>query len=121
MSRKSYQGSVNTIKIKAVCTSKPRSTNSLGETGCNNGWMSELDTAVKPILTPLVLDQQTILGKDRQRVLATWIAMKVMVAEHSDPQRVVSTSEDRTFLMKNLSPPTSGKFGLPARPARAGT
>jgi hypothetical protein len=112
VSRKSYQGSVNTIKIKAVCTSKPKSTNSLGKTGCNNGWMSDLETAVKPILTPLVLDQQTILGKDRQRVLATWIAMKAMVAEHSDPQRIVSTSEERAFLMKNRSPPDTWKIWI---------
>jgi hypothetical protein len=74
--------------------------------------MSTLETNVKPILTPLVLDQHAILSADRQRVLAAWIATKVMVAEHDDPLRVVSTQSDRTFLMDHLAPPPTWKIWM---------
>jgi hypothetical protein len=119
VSQKTYQGSVNSIKLRAVCTSKPRSVNSLGNVGCNNGWMSDLETAVKPIVTPLILDQQTILGKERLQTLASWIATKVMVAEYSDPPRVVSTAEDRKFLMETGEPPATWKIWIGRQDGRS--
>src|SRR4249919_1207427 len=52
---KKHQGDVSAIRIRAVCRSKTRGTNSLGKTGCNDGWMNHQEDAVKQILTPLIL------------------------------------------------------------------
>jgi hypothetical protein len=41
-------------------------------TTCNNGWMSQLEQQVKPILTPMLLDQQRTLTAPEQHTLATW-------------------------------------------------
>ncbi len=39
---------------------------------CNNGWMSRLEEQVKPILTPMLLDQSRSLTAPEQHLLATW-------------------------------------------------
>src|SRR5262245_43404006 len=59
---KAYQGDISGIRIRAVCRSRTGGTNSLGKTGCNNGWMNHQETAVRPILTPLILDQPAVLA-----------------------------------------------------------
>jgi hypothetical protein len=41
-------------------------------TVCNNGWMSQLEQQVKPILTPMLLDQPRNLTASEQHTLATW-------------------------------------------------
>jgi hypothetical protein len=84
-SDRTYQGATNTIKIKCVC-----------ERDCNNGWMSRMETAAKPILTPLILGQPAIVSKDEARTVAAWAAMKMMVTEFSIPEDVVSTQQERT-------------------------
>ena len=39
---------------------------------CNNGWMSELETRVRPILEPLILGKPRTLSKEDQATLAFW-------------------------------------------------
>ena len=91
---KSYQGNVNTIRLRVVCKT------------CNNGWMSRLDKAVKPILSPLILCEPIQLDERSQALLSTWIAMKGMVAEHARPEDAASVQEERSLLMdKLLAPP----------------
>lgn len=92
---KSYQGDVNTIKLRVVC-----------ERHCNNGWMSALEQRAKPLLIPLLRGEPAVLSKNTQSVLAAWAATKVMVCEHYDPDSITSTQEDRNFLMTNQTPPT---------------
>jgi hypothetical protein len=58
-SSKQRQGSTNTIKLYAVC-----------KTECNNGWMSRLDEAAKPLLTPLILGQPAVLSEKSLRTVA---------------------------------------------------
>lgn len=41
-------------------------------TTCNNGWMSQLEEQVKPILTPMLRDQPRTLTAPEQHLLATW-------------------------------------------------
>jgi hypothetical protein len=43
---KQHNGTVSTIRLQVVC---PRN--------CNGGWMSVLETRVKPVLVPLMLGQ----------------------------------------------------------------
>lgn len=116
---KKYQGDVSGIKVKAVCRSKDRGTNSKGEVGCNNGWMSDQEERVKPILSPLIVDQPIVMGEDQQRILSAWIATKVMVAEFSNPDDVVSTDRERQYLKDHWRPPDTWKIWIARQTGRA--
>src|SRR5215470_8426916 len=83
---KSYQGNVNTIRLRVVCKT------------CNNGWMSREDKEIKPILSALILCQPISLDEAAQLKLATWIAMKAMVAEQSRPDDAACIQDERTSL-----------------------
>jgi hypothetical protein len=65
------QGQAWTKKIRVVCRN------------CNHGWMSDLEQAAKPILIPLIIGQPTELNATSEMVLARWVTMKIMVAEHN--------------------------------------
>lgn len=99
-----HNGTVSTIQLKVVC-----------ERHCNNGWMSTLETRVKPILTPLMLGQPVVLSTADQRTLAKWFAMKVMVAEFSDPRDVSSPQSERDYLMSNEGPPPNWQIWIAHR------
>lgn len=45
---------------------------------CNSGWMSELETAAQPILTPMLRDEARVLSGVEQHTVATW-AVKTML------------------------------------------
>jgi len=107
---KSNQGEVNTIKVRAVCRSRKSGTNSLGKTGCNNGWMNHQEEAVKSIISPLILGERCVLSREDQLTLASWAATKFMVAEQDDPECVVSIQEERTFVMEHRRPPTNWRI-----------
>ena len=50
---------------------------------CNNGWMRQrLDEVARPVLIPLIKGEQTRLSPEHQLIVATWAAMKTMVAEY---------------------------------------
>lgn len=50
---------------------------------CNNGWMSRLDNRAKPIATPLIKGERTVLTSDMQMTLAKWLVLKLLVLEAS--------------------------------------
>lgn len=100
-SKRKRQGSTNTIKIYAVC-----------KTHCNNGWMSRLDETIKPILSPLILGQPSVLSEYNLKLISAWITMKMMVTEFSRPHEVCSTQGERTFLMEHLEPPPNWKIWI---------
>ncbi len=74
---------------------------------CNNGWMSELETATKPILRPLILGEGKRLTRARQRTLAEWFCLKNMVLAYSAPEgaRVASDAERAAFCADRTIPP----------------
>ena len=57
------------FKLKGVCSA------------CNNGWMSELETEVRPILGPMVQDLSVQLDLEDQKKLARWAFKTVIVLE----------------------------------------
>src|SRR6266853_3297846 len=61
---KAKPGNLRTKKLRVVCG------------GCNSGWMSALENAVKPMLTALVTSQPRALTPDDLDVLARWVALK---------------------------------------------
>jgi hypothetical protein len=83
------------IKPKVVCQR------------CNNGWMSRLETAVRPILEPLVKGHARTLSPQDQTKLATWLFVKNIVMEYSDEQTRVTPDADVTLSFRtNCRRPT---------------
>ena len=54
------------LRIRTVCET------------CNNGWMSQLEQEVIPVLRPLLFDLSLPLSSEQQQLLAIW-AMKTGV------------------------------------------
>ena len=84
-----------TKKVRVVCET------------CNNGWMSRLETAAKPFLTPLITGTPCTVTASAAQAISRWIAMKVMVAEHNLKGDAVSTEEQRGSLRATLAIPGS--------------
>jgi len=63
-------GELRDWQIKCVCAS------------CNNGWMSQLDTAAEPVMKPLILRKRERLSAKDCRIIATWSVLKSMVVHH---------------------------------------
>ena len=66
-----------TATVRAVCDD------------CNHGWLSQLERAAKPVLTPLILGQPTELSTEDQRLTAVWVFKTALAAmlSSSDEQR----------------------------------
>ena len=77
------QGHLITKKFRVVCES------------CNNGWMSQIESAVKPILLAGVHGVELSLDREKQRNLAAWVCLKAMVCEHSDAKLASTPFVDR--------------------------
>ena len=90
---KDRPGSTNTIRLRVVCQR------------CNSGWMSAIDEAAKPILTPLIGGHPFVITRSAQKIMATWIAMKAMVAEHSRPQDISTPQSERDHIRISRAPP----------------
>ena len=86
-------GNAWTKKIRVVCET------------CNNGWMSRLEVAAKPILTSLIAGAPCTVTAPDAQTLSKWIAMKIMVAEHNHREDAVSTGQQRMEFRTNLAIP----------------
>lgn len=98
-----------TKKIRAVCAP------------CNNGWMNRLEGKAKVPLTQMVQGFRTPLSIHEQLSVAQWIALKVMVAEHSVDYPVTPFSARKAFMDSGQIPscyriyvgqPATAKIGL---------
>lgn len=95
------QGDANTVRPRIVC-----------RLHCNSGWMQKMEDAVIPILTPLMMGKPSSLDKEAQHTLATWITMKLMVAEYFYPDDIVTPQAEREFVMNNKSPPSTWQLWI---------
>jgi hypothetical protein len=98
------QGAPYNKTIKVVCQT------------CNSGWMGTIETAVQPILTPLIKGQKIRLTQAKRRTLTEWITLKMLVAEHSgyrdhelDP---IFTQADRNAFMYGRMIPSGVRIYL---------
>lgn len=53
--------------------------------GCNNGWMSQLEAAAKPVLLGPMKDERTSWSLEQQWIAATWALKTVLVAGLATP------------------------------------
>lgn len=63
------------VTVRQVCAS------------CNSGWMSELETEAKPLLTPMIQGKPMGLSRREQRLAATWAAKTAMMLAFTHPER----------------------------------
>jgi hypothetical protein len=82
-------GAVHTVKIRAVCHR------------CNNGWMNRLEHSARPFLTPLINGTPVVLDFEQMLVVARWMTMKCIVAEHSSRDDALTPEPDRSALREN--------------------
>jgi hypothetical protein len=73
---------------------------------CNNGWMSNLETAAKPVIESLLDGANTNLACDSQRILGAWAIKGAMVLEPLRLKPGVFTAQERAqFRQSLLLPP----------------
>jgi hypothetical protein len=95
---KKVSGDLRSQRLRVVCKS------------CNGGWMGRLQERAKPLLLPFLNGDVMALDVHQQEILAAWVAMFVMVAEHFDPDEVATTQTQRNYLMENQKPPSNWKI-----------
>lgn len=91
--REFKQGHIGSKSLKVACQR------------CNNGWLSQLESRVRPALAPLIAGERCNLTGNLQMPLATWAAKTAMVAEHFRPNEDGISQNERTSLMNTLTPP----------------
>lgn len=87
------QGHVITKKMRVVCRE------------CNNGWMSNLEAKVKPIISALLIGHDTRINKEQIFDLSLWATVKTIVGEHAEGHMALTPSADRYLVYKNYKIP----------------
>lgn len=82
------------IKVKCLCAH------------CNNGWMSNLESQVRPLIGAMMHDVTLRLDRTQQHLVAAWCMKTTMVFERTNPRReYFYTQSERELLRSNLSIP----------------
>ncbi|WP_280470622.1 hypothetical protein [Nocardia farcinica] len=74
---------------------------------CNNGWMSELEAAAKPILLRLITGERSLTTKDA-RTVRRWLAKTAVVCHFAEPNSddpAAVDPADRALIMRGGVPP----------------
>lgn len=87
------QGDLTTKKLRVVCQQ------------CNSGWMSLLESSVKPIMIRMLALEEMVLRPIEQGLLARWIVMKVIVGEYDSKGINFTPTVDRVAFKNNNTIP----------------
>lgn len=79
---------------------------------CNEGWMCQLEGAVKPILVPLMKGEQLTLTPNWQLLIVRWFAKTVMAHEFLDKGPYYFQPDERHALESALIVPSPTLFFL---------
>jgi hypothetical protein len=77
--------------------------NGICRDACNSGWMNALETAVEPILTPLINGTATVLTPEAQIQITQWVMKTAMVFELTSREPPFFTFEERDALRRGLT------------------
>lgn len=74
---------------------------------CNNGWMNDMEVAVRPFLEPMIRSEQvTELPSESQRSLAAWaVKTALMLQDFKAGRQLVPDSEYHRFYAQKEPPP----------------
>lgn len=86
-------GELFTKKMKVVCAP------------CNNEWMSGMEDAVKPLLTPIIKGEAVTLEAGDLELIARWATLKAIASEHDRRNTEVTPQAERTAFMANCAIP----------------
>ena len=92
----SFRAPPFTQQVRAVCAV------------CNNGWMSTIEEAAKPILQPLIRARGRRLHRREQRTLATWALLKACVFDQLHPQEPAVPTAHSQHLYAHREPRSDG-------------
>jgi hypothetical protein len=81
------------VRIKHVCGA------------CNNGWMSALEAAAQPILTPMMLGKTVTLSESAQLVVARWAVKTAVIFHYGYPAPKPLPAERLQQVRRGLEPP----------------
>jgi hypothetical protein len=102
---RSYEAPGFSLKSKAVCRL------------CNNGWMSQLEYNVKPVLERLALGQwPVVLSEEECARLGAWVIKTVVMLEMAQPTPAVIPQSHRSHLATTSRPPARAQVWAGARP-----
>lgn len=71
---------------------------------CNNGWMSRIDDAAKPILQRMLNTELMLLDRQNQKILAAWLAKLTVSNEFTAKSQTVSEEHRLHLKDKNECP-----------------
>lgn len=94
------QGRPITRQIRRPCVS------------CNGGWMSVLDSAVIPALTPLIQGRPSPLSPDDQARIGAWAFLKTVVAEYGIEETRCIPDDQRLAFFSNQRVPVGWRIYL---------
>jgi hypothetical protein len=72
---------------------------------CNGGWMSDIEAVACSILTPMIHDRAVELGRDSQRAIATWLALKAIVFRYGSRPVFPAPPETLRYIHQNREAP----------------
>lgn len=93
-------GDVRSTRVKCVCGP------------CNSGWMGDLQEAAKPIAIPLIRGQPILLDKSAQNTICAWIAMSVIAADLTQPEKSAIPDTDRKWLYEKRTAPLKWRIWI---------
>lgn len=74
---------------------------------CNNGWMSDLENRVKPVIERFFLDEKVSIDQHEQSIVAVWICKNAMVYETlRDKASCFFTSQERKLFRESFLLPS---------------
>ncbi len=79
---------------------------------CNNGWMSNLEVAAKPLLVPMLKGEKAELPPEGQLVVARWAFKTALMAQYIRTPVVPVPIERLRWLRTQSEPPTKAWMGL---------
>jgi hypothetical protein len=73
--------------------------------------MNELEKWGRIAMVPMVKGESGLVNQTKQRNIASWVAMKCMVAESQRPDLNVTPQDHRTLFNQPHSRQKAGRFG----------
>lgn len=71
---------------------------------CNNGWMSRMEDATRPVLEPLIRGEPITLSADHQEVLAKWLTKTGMMLELATHDPTIPSDNYQSFRSRGDPP-----------------
>jgi hypothetical protein len=87
-------------------------TKSVCKVRCNEGWMSDLEKSVEPILRPMINGEEQTLTGEQQHIIAVWMLKGGMVLDSMSSQATFYEEAERFHFRTTLYPPGFLAFWL---------